>query len=359
MTNDKRDKNKHKNEVVTNNYFNSICDKYTNNIKFSKKTKLENYDEMNYIPTYNDYKMILLYNYNTQQLKNIAKTYKLKISGNKTELVSRIYIFLYLSSNVVKIQKVIKGYLQRKYNKCHGPGFLNRDLCSNVYDFLSMDELKNIPKEQFFSYKDDDKFIYGFDIISLYNLIYKCNGAIKNPFNTKPIEAKVIENFRSLLRLSKVLSINIVTSINDVTQEVSKKKSVELKALSLFQNIDLLGNYSDPKWFLNLNKIQLIHFVRELIDIWQYRSNLSLETKRLICPPLGNPFPNNFNTLVLTSSENIDDVRSTILDILNKLVVTGIDKDSKCLGAYYILCALTLVSPSAATSLPWLFQAVS
>jgi hypothetical protein len=39
-------------------------------------------------------------------------------------------------------------------------------------------------------------------------------------------------------------------------------------------------------------------------------------------------------------------------------VNSGIDRDNKCLGAYYVLGALTLVSEDAATSLPWLYQAV-
>jgi hypothetical protein len=43
---------------------------------------------------------------------------------------------------------------------------------------------------------------------------------------------------------------------------------------------------------------------------------------------------------------------------MENLVVTGINKDSKCLGAYYVLGALTLVNNDAATSLPWLYQAV-
>jgi len=38
---------------------------------------------------------------------------------------------------------------------------------------------------------------------------------------------------------------------------------------------------------------------------------------------------------------------------------TGIDNDSKSLGAYYILGALTLVNTNAAISLPWLYQSVN
>ena len=48
-----------------------------------------------------------------------------------------------------------------------------------------------------------------------------------------------------------------------------------------------------------------------------------------------------------------------ILEILETLVNSGVDRDSKSLGAYYVLGALTLVNESAATSLPWLFQSVS
>ena len=50
---------------------------------------------------------------------------------------------------------------------------------------------------------------------------------------------------------------------------------------------------------------------------------------------------------------------SNLLAVLEKLVNTGVDKDSKSLGAYYVLGALTLVNQDAATSLPWLFQSVS
>jgi hypothetical protein len=40
------------------------------------------------------------------------------------------------------------------------------------------------------------------------------------------------------------------------------------------------------------------------------------------------------------------------------MVNCGIDKDSKTLGAYYVLGGLTLVNPAAAIALPWLYQSV-
>jgi hypothetical protein len=314
-------------------------------------------NEVEIIPNFKNYEVILKYNYNIKQLKQIAKEHKLKLTGNKLQLLSRIYSYLYLSRLAINVQKMIRGCLQRKYNNNHGPGFKNRSLCINNFDFLSMDELTTIENKQFFSFKDEDGFIYGFDILSLYNLIYKSNGAVKNPFNQQPLSTKVIENFRSLLRLSRVLKIKISTEISDITKDVSDKKSVELRAVTLFQNIDALGNYSNVQWFLTLNRNQLIRFVRELVDIWQYRANLSIEVKKAICYPSGNPFQRmpQYNTLQIL--ENIDDLRKIILDIMEKLVNLGIDNDNKCLGAYYVLSAITLVNHDAATSLPWLYEA--
>ena len=352
--------------ISNENMFEKICDKFLQTQtqiqtleKLEKIQKLEKIDNDNLkIPTFDQSYYLLKYNYNIPQLKTIAKTYKLKLTGNKQELVSRIYSFLFLSFHVVKIQKIIRGQLQRKYVQFHGPAFRNRTLCTNTFDFLSMEELTNIPNEQFFSFKGEDGFIYGFDLLSLYNLIYKSNGAVKNPFNTKPISPNTIADFRSLIRLSRLFKIQICTEIEDVTKEVSDKKSVELRALSLFQHIDALGNYSNAEWFLSLNRNELIKFTRELIDIWAYRAPLSIETKRAICPPVGNPFSRLPNYNILQTIANLDDVRKIILEILEKLVTTGIDNDSKCLGAYYILGALTLVNNNAATSLPWLYQAV-
>ena len=56
--------------------------------------------------------------------------------------------------------------------------------------------------------------------------------------------------------------------------EHSSRKKIEIKSFELFQYMDELGNYTDSKWFISLNRIQLIKFIRELVDIWEYRAQL-------------------------------------------------------------------------------------
>jgi len=291
-------------------------------------------------------------------LKTIAKKYKIKVSGNKNELIIRIYNYLKLSYYISKIQKIYRGFLQRKYNSFHGPAYLKRELCTNTTDFMTMDDIKTIPFSQFFSYQDVDNFIYGFDILSLYNMIIKSGYKnLKNPYNRNEIQNSVCQNLKNLLRIGKILNIKTDTNIKDISCDISPQKSTELRILELFQNIDSLGNYSDPSWFTSLDRVKLIRFVREIYDIWNYRAQLSINVKINICPPYGEPF-RNVSLHSINHEQNPENIKKVILNIMEKLVTLGVDRDSQSLGAYYVLGALTLVNENAASSLPWLYQSM-
>jgi len=346
-------------------YMNKLVFKYDKNIRLNKKLNKINENEELIVLTIHDYNKLTENNYNIQQLKIIAKHYKLKLSGNKKELISRLYIFLFLSSYIVKIQKIFRGRLQRKFNCYFGPALKNRAICTNDTDFVTMDDLKDLHYGQFYSFKDNDGRIYGFDIASIYNLIYKNTDSINiskiggiNPYNRNKIPTFVMIDLKMIIRTSKILKIQINLDFDTDIGNVSNTKTVELRALSLFQNIDSLGNYSSPEWFLTLNRNQLIKFLRELSDIWNYRAQLSNEIKQNICPPIGDPF-RNINLSYIVNENDLLNIKKIVLDVLEKFVNNGVDRDSKTLGAYYVLGALTLVNDSAASALPWLFQSVS
>ena len=142
--------------------------------------------------------------------------------------------------------------------------------------------------------------------------------------------------------------------VEDSTAEMSTKKKQEMKILDIFQKIDNLGNYSDAKWFMSLDKGRMIRFISELYDIWSYRSQINNETKIQICPPNGRPFYNmNLNT---ANQYTFEQLKQKSVEIMDNLVSRGTNKDSKCLGAYYVLGALTIVNADAAEALPWLYQ---
>jgi hypothetical protein len=296
-------------------------------------------------------------NYTIPFLKTQLKKYKLKITGNKNELINRLYYFLNSSKYIIKIQRLFRGSLVRKMIQLRGNGLKCREKCVNTEDFLTMDELKNISLLDFFSYQEDDGKIYGFNIISIYNLIQKSTKEPTNPYTRQPIHINTINNIKKIINICKALKTPINIIIKNIENDISDKKKIELKTLDIFQHINSLGNYSDPNWFLSLSRSQLIRFYRELYDIWSYRANLTDDTKIKICPPRGIVFTCN-ERLIIINESNILVLQSKILSVIEKLAYSGIDNDHKTLGCYYILAALTLVSPSAASSLSWLHQSV-
>jgi hypothetical protein len=306
-------------------------------------------------PTYSNYTDVLKINHPLAEIKKFATHYKLKTSGTKRDIMCRIFTHLHFSVISMKIQRMFRGHIVRTYMSSHGPAYKDRTLCTNDTDFMTMEPLSDLKVHYFISYKDEDGFIYGYDMVSLYNLIVKNVNTATNPYNRKLLPKSLITSFYSILRIA--LCLNIILDLTIETDIISPSKSVELRALDLFQKIDALGNYSDPQWFLSLNRQQLSKFMRELHDIFSYRAQLIPEIKRNICPPHGEPFY-NVNLHYIQHNPDMTDIRNFVLSIMEKFVNHGINTDSKSLGAYYVLAALTLVNETAAASLPWLYQSV-
>ena len=322
------------------------------------KTKI-NADDFT-IPNFSEYYNILDINYNLQQLKAICKAYNLKLTGNKDELKKRIYNYMHYSYKATFIQKFVRMNFVKIYLYLHGPGFYNKLRCTNDTDFCSLDYLTDIPYTQFICFKDEDNFIFGFDIKSLYNLYLKNKTQIENPFTKKIINKEVFDNMIYYIKYSNILNIAINIDYSEL-EKINESKKLELKILTLFQTIDSLGNYTNMSWFTNLTKYDLIRFVRELFDIWNYRANLTQETKREICPPFGKPFRiMNMNMNIhYINGYSYNTILKNVVYMLDELINKGINDDSRSLGCYYILCALTLVSPDAAEALPWLYESVN
>jgi len=331
---------------VLDEYFdthNLLLEKYNNELKTTKKIILD--EEIT------NYQDICMYKFKLKDIKCLAKKHKLKLNGTKEVLMKRCYFYMYLSEKTILIQKYVRGFLQRKINKLRGKALFQRKLCTNTEDFLSFESISNIHPNQFFSFKDGE-FTYGFDIISLNNLILKNKNNILNPYNRNEIPNDIIFNFQHLLKLNKKLKLNINIDI-EKQELLSLEKQNELKIVEFFQKMDGLGHCTNPNWFISLSNIELNQFVQKLMDIWYYRAEISHEIKKQICPPNGNPFKYIHVSLNNTRTKNL----SNILLILNNLIHTDADRDGQCLGCYYILGALTLISYDAANSLPWLFHA--
>ena len=307
---------------------------------------------------FDEYEKLHQFNYTLPQLREIACHYKQVKSGNKSVLIERLYTFLKDSLFASKIQRIFRGHIQRLYNKLSGPAFFKRDVCTNENDFYSMDDIKDIPVNQFISFKDCDGFVYGFDILSLYNLILKNGLSACNPYNRNKLPEDIINIIRFKIRLSILLKTPVDIKLDTEIPKQTSKHKLNMRIVSVFQQLDSLGNYTDMSWFTNLNRNKLIHFIRELYDIWSYRAQLTNEVKYNICPPNGNPFRYANLDGLNNPQFNFELIQKISLSIIENMINSGRTNEFKTLGAYYVLSAFTLVSKEAAESLPWLYDSV-
>ena len=165
---------------------------------------------------------------------------------------------------------------------------------------------------------------------------------------------ELIENVQKRINYNKILK-----KVNQEITTIDQINNYNSSFVTLFQKIDLLGNYTQAEWIINLNNVQLRRFLLELYDIWDYRSQLSIEMKLAICPPTGMPFreipvhilQRNFNI-------NIDLLKKFAINIIDKLINASNNRDNQSLGAMYVLSALTIVNTTAAEAMPWLYQSV-
>jgi len=278
-----------------------------------------------------------------KELKSYCRLHKLKLSGNKATLVERVRGFKTKRDLAVKVYKIWRLHVYRVWRQLHN---IKKEY-TNETDFFSLQNISEISNRNLFVITEE-KNNFAFDIVSFYHLIKK--GSMLNPYNREPFDIHMIERFNKLMLYSKWLQIPIELNIETA---VSSEKTIEFRILAVFQTIEELGFYTNPQWVYELSTNKLVKFVSELRDIWNYRAEISIETKRLICPPNGTPFRNNNMIYIQT-----DNIKEYVISIVERFINPLATNEYKYLGSCYVLQALTLVSSNAAESLPWLYQSV-
>jgi len=312
------------------------------------------------------------------QLKHIAKKNRLHVSGTKSLLLLRISSFFQQTKSVVTIQACFRRYIVSLFFKLRGGKKIDTT-CVNDSDFYTMDPLNDIPFYDFFSYKDEKGFVYGFHLESLIAL-FENGGIFINPYNREKIDISIIRKLCSLMRISRMLfknnvnnPINNIAMLNENTvnnnnyfemnttlrrrHAMMKLEEIQLRSLStrieeVFMEIDFLGNYTHSTWFSSLNKLNCIHFVQYLSGI--YHSNVPFTVRSQICP-----FFNPFYFRVFDYPTNLSNDEKHVhraLSIIENIVFSGGNIEFRRLGIIYILTSLTIVSLDARTAMPWLYE---
>jgi len=258
-----------------------------------------------------------------------------------------------------------------------------------------MEPIREIPHECFYSYKDAKDFMYGFNVVSLMQVL-KGKSKIENPYNREKLNGQIIENIKILFGLSCIIypefreenealiqqtylqRRNVRTPVvrnNDIighqvvsqpvntNQVLDRLVTIRAKPMNdrineLFMEIDSLGNYTQSVWMSSLDVRQYIRLYRILYEIWNYRSNLSREVKLRICPYM-SPFDGIFPRVIYHNDLTFNQIQNACVTVFENMVYQGIDEDHRKIGTFHALSGLTMVSDNARQAMPWLYESVA
>jgi len=299
------------------------------------------------------------------QLKNIARQNGLRLSGSKSDLISRIAHHFQTIRVSIYIQSLVRRNLVISEIKARGPGLFNRELCVNDTDFYTLDPITDIEYNRFYSYVDENKVVYGFDLRSL-ELMFEKQERLLNPYNRAKFSRNDAVNINRLIALlpedpQTIKLTEAEISQNHMNQIRAKPDDVRIR--ELFYYIDSLGNYTQSTWFSELSQGRLHRFIVYIYEFWKWRGRLTHETRRMICPHF-NPFQDGLEGRVSLAGisehvlENIDELRRVCLTVMENFIYTGASEEFRKIGAMHVLTILTHVSEDARESIPWLYESI-
>ena len=342
-----------------------MCDFVQNNSKCGRKKcygeycckhKREHLVQNNFINIVNftdkpsDYlKNDIISTLNTIDKKKYNKSLKKDIVFNiLSSKISRFQHYTDNSNSVIMIQRYYKDKYNKQQSLIRGEGFLQKDLCNNKEDFFTYEPVNEIDDKYFFSYKDDNNIIWFFDVRSLKKLIELKQ---PNPYTMISFNDNVI--YRANKIIDNLKKSNISTDFKDEIKQVEKdkKKLLKQKITDVFASIERLGLSVNTSWFTSLHIIQLKKVYGLMEDIWNYRAELSLQTKLRMCPPDGRIFNKHPHEIRNLSDRN--KMMNYILTDINKFNGAESDSDKKT-GFMYFLIALSKVNPLVLDIHPWM-----
>jgi hypothetical protein len=257
--------------------------------------------------------------------------------------------------SAAKSVKKIQGWWRRLNNhrilKDKSPAFFNRNLCHNESELATFEPLTTIPRDYFFILREHNR-IWGFDIRTLITQ-YEHDGHLENPYTKELCSPEMVDHFRRsvdiLRKWKKPLQYEVITGLSNV-------QNWNLRVLDMCLRLDMLGYRIATQWFSDLDISSHRKLYIQLHSLWTEEIGLTPDEKERIVPRyLAEDFK-LFKWLPakVFSKTEIDSIRRTNLNIMERLISSATQQSDKTLGAMYSVMAMSRVSYRCRQAYPWL-----
>ena len=255
-----------------------------------------------------------------------------------------------MHATIVKVQrwwKLRKGLL---FSRRYTPAYFCREVCHNDTELATFEPLSTIPKIYFFVIGQQGRF-WGFDIRTLL-IQYEASHVLLNPYTTEVFEPVNMESFRK--RLENLRRWKVPLEIENSLQ-LNPKQSWNLRVLDVCLRLDMLGYRIATQWFSEMDIIQHRKLYALLNTMWSETLGLSEEQREAIVPQYNVASQKLFRlSIANTFKSELDSIRRTNLNVIQRLISSAQQQSDKTLGAMYVVLGLAQVSERCRSAYPWL-----
>ena len=248
-----------------------------------------------------------------------------------------------------KLQRWWKLWRGLVFSRRYSPAFFCRELCHNDSELATFEPLDTIPKVYFFALKQKGRF-WGFDLRTLL-VNYEETHILVNPYSTEVFDQAGLEQFRK--RLESLRHWKLPLAIEHTVQ-LNPKQSWNLRVLDICLRLDMLGYRISTQWFSDMDITQHRKLYAALYSMWAETLGLSEEQKEAIVPQY-NEVQKLFRlSIANTFKSELDSIRRTNLNVIQRLISSAGQQSDKTLGAMYVVMGLATVSERCRIAYPWL-----
>jgi hypothetical protein len=252
----------------------------------------------------------------------------------------------------MKILRWLRRYTYPLIYKHHGPAVFSPEICENIHDVYTLEPTATIPMMYRFSYVDEKKHIWMFDIrFFTQGLTY--TGQLLNPFTQEAISGKSLECFQNLVAsLRKSNKPVLYTDDNILTPEQIWNQ----KVLDLFLRLSSHGYAVNLSWFDSLTTSGHASLYRHLYNGWMAGTLTDADRERIV-PKYRGAKTSLFRwhpNVICSEQHVLKWWRKQNLYVMNVFLTRSADKSTQGVGAIFILTAFAKIYPSVRESFPWL-----